>query len=186
MDHFITETYFNWLKSETFITASEQRHFEGVLRVLHDIPFTWLLQSDDNRAGDARSFRQADFLDCLELSNDTDMVKLGQWATAAPSVLEVLLACARRWAYYFGGPSVPYYFNIMFTNMGFRTLPGRHLNMDDQHLVREAVDTWLMRRFLPSGLGSPWPLNQLPHAVLDQRSTDMWGQMNAYSAEHFQ
>lgn len=186
MDSYITEAYFDWLKNDTFVVASERREFEGVLRVLHDIPFTWLIHSDDNRAGDAMSIRQSDFLDFLALPRDTDQVKLGQWATSTPSVLEVLLGCARRWGYYFGGPSVPYYFNIMFRNMGFQQFPGRTLNRQQQELVRDRVDNWLTRQFMPSGLGSPWPLNQFHNEVFDQRSTDMWGQMNAYSAEHFQ
>lgn len=186
MDHAITEAYFNWLKSETFVTLHEQRQYEGVLRVLHDIPFTWVLVSDDNRSGDAVDFRQSEYINFMTVSRDVDMIKLGQWATSAPSVLEVLLGCARRWVYYFGGPSVPYYFNQMFANMGFRTLSGRVITPAEQDAVREKVDVWLTRQFAPSGLGSPWPLNQFAHPVADQRRVDMWGQMNAYSAEHFQ
>lgn len=186
MDHHITETYFNWLKSETFLHRGHQRDFEGVLRLLHDIPFTWLLHPDDNRSGDAVTFRQYEFLDQYQVPRDADMVMLGQWATAAPSVLEVLLGCARRWVYYFGRQSVAYYFTHMFNNMGFNHFPGRSLTPQEQEVVRQKVDDWLMRQFMPNGFGSPWPLNQGFHPVPDQRYVDMWSQMNAYSAEHFQ
>lgn len=186
MDNFITESYFNWLKSDTFLLKSEQRQYEGVLRVLHDIPFTWLIHADDNRSGDAVTFRQYEFLDEFQLPGDTNQIALGQWATAAPSVLEVLLACARRWYYYFGGQSVPYYFSHMFRNMGFNLYPGRQLSPQQQAEIRERVDIWLTRRFNANGFGSPWPLNRGFNAVEDQRNVDIWGQMNAYSAEHFQ
>lgn len=186
MDSFITEAYFNHLKSDTFLLKGEQRMYEGVLRVLHDIPFTWIIHADDSRSGDAVTFRQYEFLDQLEISADTNMVALGQWATAAPSCLEVLLACARRWQFYFGGPSVPYYFTKMFNNMGFNQFPGRALGPAEQNQIREMVDIWLTRQFYPNGLGSPWPLNRGFNEVEDQRRIDIWSQMNAYSAEHFQ
>lgn len=186
MDHYITESYFNWLKSETFVLRAEQRNYEGVLRILHDIPFTWLIHADDNRSGDAMTFRQFEFLDNFEIPADTPRIVLGQWATAAPSVLEVLLGCARRWHYYFGGPSVAFYFGHMFRNMGFDRFPGRALMPHEQQAVREKVDIWLTRHFMPNGFGSPWPLNNGFNATQDQRRVDIWTQMNAYSAEHFQ
>jgi hypothetical protein len=186
MDHYITESYFNWLKSETFTIKSEQRAYEGVLRVLHDIPFTWIIHADDNRSGDAVTFRQFEFLDQIEIPYDTPPLPLGQWATAAPSVLEVLLGCARRWNYYFNGPCVSFYFNIMFRNMGFENFPGRALGPQAQDQIREKVDIWLTRQFQPNGYGSPWPLNNGFRPAADQRRVDIWSQMNAYSAEHFQ
>ncbi len=186
MDQLITESYFNWLKSDTFVLASERRNYEGVLRLLHDIPFTWLLHPDDNRSGDAVTFRQYEFLDQLQLPPDVDMVLLGQWATASPSVLEVLLGCARRWNYYFGGPSVSFFFQHMFNNMGFNDYPGRHLEVGQQRVVRQRIDIWLTRQFHPDGVGSPWPLVGVWRQYDDQRNADIWGQMNAYSAEHFQ
>lgn len=186
MDHFITETYFNWLKSETFNLMSEQRNFEGALRVLHDIPFTWLIHADDNRSGDALAFRQSEFLDRLELPRDTNLVALGQWATAAPSVLEVLLGCARRWSFYFDDHNTPYFFRIMFYNMGLQQFPGRAINPIQQEVIREVVDIWLNRQFQANGQGSPWPLNVWRRTDADQRNVDVWAQMNAYSAQHFQ
>ena len=101
MDSVLTETYFAWLRSEAFSIPSERREYQGVLRELHDIPFYWTLVSDDNRVGDALEYRQYEFLRFYESANDIDQVILGQWATAAPSVLEVLLGMARRWTFYF-------------------------------------------------------------------------------------
>lgn len=185
MDSLIRETYFDWLRSDCFVIPSERRTYEGVLKQIHDIPFFWTIISDDNRAGDARSFRQFEFLDQLD-TDGMDQVVLAQWATAAPSVLEVLLGVARRWAYFHGGPSVPFYFNHVFRNMGYHLFPGRTLTHDQAERVRQLTDDWMNRQFMPNGFGSPFPLNQGFDGIPDMRNIDMWGQMNAYSAEHFQ
>jgi hypothetical protein len=186
IDTFITETYFNHLKTEAFLRKEDQRNYEGVLRLLHDIPFTWLIHADDNRAGDAMTFRQSEFLDQFVFPSDVDLVRLGQWATATPSVLEVLLGCARRWVYYFGGQSVAFYFGHMFRGLDLQNFNGRTLNLGQQEAVRNRIDIWLNRQFEPDGTGSPWPLLGNWRRYEDQRKVDMWAQMNAYSAEHFQ
>lgn len=186
MDSVLTETYFTWLASEAFNIASERREYEGVLRELHDIPFYWTIVSDDNRAGDAMSFRQYEFLHFYEGTEDMDQVALGQWATASPSVLEILLAMARRWHYFFEG-DVSFYFGHLFRNMEFYRYPGRHLTGGTRAEVRRRVDIWLSRQFQPDGAGSPLPLSAaLFHGLPDMRTVDIWSHMNAYSAEHFQ
>lgn len=185
MDTMIRETYFDWLRSECFTLPGERRTYEGVLRQLHDIPFTYLIWSDENRAGDALSFRQYEFLEFQDGLAGIDPLVLGHWATAAPSVLEVLLGCARRWAYMFGG-NVPFYFNHMFRNMGYDQFQGRVLDAADTHRVRVLTDRWLSRQFLANGMGSPFPVTDGFNPTPDMRQLDIWSQMNAYSAEHFQ
>lgn len=180
IDSWLTEEYFRFLKQETFLLPAHQKDYEPVLRCLHDIPFYWLIHSDDNRVGDALAYRQSEFLDNVD-TRQMDKVALGQWAMSSPSVLEVMLGMAHRWCFYFGGPSVAYYFTRMFNNMGFGAFHGR--TVEDQHQLRWLVDRWLSRTFDENGVGSPFPLNA-PHS--DQRQVDMWAQMNAYSAEHFQ
>ena len=186
MDTHLVESYFGWLKADCFTRVGEQRQYEGVLRLLHDIPFYWTIWSDENRAGDARSFRQYEFLEEFPGTEDMDQVLLGQWATAAPSVLEVMLGIARRWSYFFDGPNVAFYFGHMFTNMGFNQVTGRTLGPEAQQAVRNVVDVWLSRQFYPNGIGSPFPLNDGFNPTPDMRRVEIWGQMNAYSAEHFQ
>lgn len=186
IDAYISENYFDWLKSETFLTKKDQRDYEGALRLLHDIPFVWYLHSDDNRSGDAVAFRQYEYLDQLQVPPDVNQVALGQWAMSSPSVLEVLLGCARRWHYTYGDWSVPFYFGHMFRGLQLNMFPGRTLEPGTQEAIRDIVDTWLNRQFSPNGLGSPWPLSGDWIHYDDQRTVDMWGQMNAYSREHFQ
>lgn len=181
IDSWLTEEYFRFLKQETFLLPAHQKDYEPVLRCLHDIPFYWLIHSDDNRVGDALAYRQSEFLDNVD-TRQMDKVALGQWAMSSPSVLEVMLGMAHRWCFYFGGPSVAYYFTKMFENMGFAAFTSS-IFPGYQEQVRHMVDIWLSRNFAENGSGSPFPLNA-PH--VDQRHVDMWAQMNAYSAEHFQ
>lgn len=193
-DPWLVETYFDWLRSEAFTSRVNRREYEGVLRTLHDIPFFWTIWQDENRAGDAMSFRQHDFLGYQLDLDSLDQVWLGVWATATPSVLEVMLACARRWSYYFQG-DIQYYFGHMFRNMEFDRYPGRVLSSASQEAVRARTMVWLSRQFEPNGQGSPFPLQHIHEAVnletresvrFDPRTADIWTQMNAYSAEHFQ
>lgn len=183
IDSWLTEEYFRFLKSETFLVPAHATQNEQVLRVLHDIPFVWLIHSDDNRVGDAVAYRQSEFLDEINTAH-MDQIALGQWATSTPSVLEVMIGMAHRWCFYFGGPSVAYYFGHMFNNMGFASFGQHRLDPTEEHMIRLMVDRWLMRQFDSNGVGSPFPLKE-PTCV-DQTCVDMWAQMNAYSAEHFQ
>lgn len=184
-DGWLVEAYFDWLCTDAFSRASERREYEGALRVLHDIPFYWTLWSDENRVGDALSFRQFDFLGQIPLEG-LDAHWLQTWGESTPSALEVLLGIARRWHLHFEG-AVPYYFSHLWRNMGFDEHPGRVLRGQSNYTLRTKVDDWMSRQFEPNGKGSPFPVdNQKVFDILDMRTIDIWGQMNAYSAEHFQ
>lgn len=183
-DVWLTETYFDWLRRDAFATPKEQKEYEGVLRILHDIPFYWTIWSDENRAGDALSYRQSDFLGFQHDLDGMDQHWLNDWAQASPTVLEVLLGISRRWNYYFEGPT-QMYFGHLFRNLGLDRFPGSVIGPANQERIRAICDEWMARQFQPNGLGSPFPVQ---HALdlIDFRSVDIWGQMNAYSAEHFQ
>jgi hypothetical protein len=185
-DPWLTEMYFDWLVSEAFSSRVNRREYEGCLRQLHDIPFLWTLLSDENRSGDALTFRQSEFLGYQTDLESLDQVWLGIWATATPSVLEVLLGVARRYSFYFGG-DVAYYFGHLFRNMEYDRYPGRVLGPGSVNSLRERTMTWITRQFEPNGKGSPFPItNEEVLREVDLRMVDVWGQMNAYSAEHFQ
>lgn len=185
-DTLLVEMYFDWLRQEAFTAKVNRKTYEGVLRVLHDVPFFWDIWSDENRAGDALSFRQYEFLNTQNDLDGLDQNWLFNWAQATPSVLEVLLGCARRYVFHFGGHT-PYYFGHMFRNMGFDHYPGRVLDPQRGEEVREKVNAWMSHRILRDGRGGPFPItNPILVQGTDMRKMDIWSQMNAYSAEHFQ
>lgn len=183
-EDWLKETYFDWLRSECFTEPSERREYDGILRVLHDIPFYWTIWSDENRAGDALSYRQSDFLGFQTDLDKLDQHWLEQWARSAPSVLEVLLGIARRWSLYFEG-QVAFYFAHMFLNFGFDKFPGRHLSGSSEERVRSKCDEWMSHQLPPNGDGGPFPLKQHMFNI-HMGQVDILMQMNAYSAEHFQ
>lgn len=183
-DVWLTETYFSWLVDDCFSEASERREYQGVLRVLHDIPFYWTIWSDENRAGDALGYRRSEFLGTQRDLDKIDQHWLNAWAQSTPSVLEVLLGIARRWNSYFEGP-VPLYFGHMFLNMGFDRFPGRSLSSSTAEAVRVKCDDWMSHQIPNTGEGGPFPLKQGRFGI-DMNRVDILMQMNAYSAEHFQ
>jgi len=183
-DAWLVETYFDWLRSDCFSEATERREYEGVLRILHDIPFYWTIWSDENRAGDALAYRQSDFLGTQRDLDGLDQRWLHDWAQATPSVLEVFLGIARRWHAYFEG-SVPYYFGHMFVNMQFDRFPGRRMSSSSEDHIRAKCDDWMSHQLPRNGRGGPFPLTEGEFNI-DMDNVDILMQMNAYSAEHFQ
>lgn len=185
----LLEEYFEWLRNDAFTIRSERREYEGALRVLNDIPFYWTLPSDENRAGDALSFRQYEFLpERLLTIEEANQSWVSIWAEASPSVLEVLVGIARRWSIHFEG-AVPFYFGHLWKNMEFDRHPGRHLTGASLEAIRLKVDDWMSRQFQPNGQGSPFYIGQRAlflDGTLDMTVLDIWAQMNVYSAVHFQ
>lgn len=182
----LAETYFDWLKQEAFHTQVNRREYEGALRVLHDIPFYWSIWSDENRAGDALAFRQFEFFSEQRPIPNLNQEWLNWWLVSTPSALEVMLGIARRWHIHFEG-SVAFYFGHLWRNMQFDMHPDRVLSSMSTDALRRKADIWMSRQFEPNGHGSPFPVdNQKVFDILDMRTVDIWGQMNAYSAEHFQ
>ena len=180
----LPEVYYRWLVSDC-MDADTLSQYDGVLRELHDIPFYWVKWSDENRSGDALAFRQYEFMHFAEDLDRLDPVDLGNWAMAAPSVLEVLVGIARRWHCYFDELELHVFFHHLFVNLGLHVYPGVKLAAGTREVIREKIDNWLSYNFPPDGAGTPFPVRDaLP--TLDLRKTDIFGQMNAYSAEHFQ
>lgn len=182
----LEKLYFEWLCLDAFANPQDRINYEGVMRLIHDIPFYWTMWSDENRVGDALSFRQSDFLSMQNKAwiDAMDQHWLGDWANAAPSVFEVLMGMARRWSFYFELP-VSTFFQHMFINMGWHYYVGKNLPERTCDLIRTSADNWMARQFSANGEGSPFPV-RYALGVVDMRKLDIWSQMNAYSAEHFQ
>ena len=182
----LSEIYFDWLLLDCFNSRADRSEYIGVLSILHDTPFYWTIWSDSNRAGDALSYRQYDFLGQFDDLSGFDQAWLDQWAKAAPSVLEVLLGIARRWSYFYEEPT-SYYFNGLFTNLSLDKFVGGRLSASSQVAVRDILEGWLSRSFRRDGIGSPFPLDLTRTLdVLDMRQLDIWSQMSAYSSINFQ
>lgn len=154
----------------------------GVVRVceiLHDMPFVWELERDENRAIDGMKLRNRYDIP-LEYAEFEE-----EFYDADCSVLEMLLGLSIRVDdYIIGNPKEPHpeeFFLTMIQNLGL--VRGRDLHIACQdRTVRQRVKNWLHRWFSPDGKGSPFPLRR---ARLDQREVEIWDQMNAYVSENY-
>lgn len=175
--------YLAWIEME-LLSPSDRDNYHGLLSHLHDIPFYWTLWSDENRAGDAHDIRSNEFLSFVHyrIKDRIGEIWLGQWATATPSVLEVLLAISRRWSFYFEKPA-SFFFAVMLNNLNYQQFIGKVLTEPLKDIVRRDMDNWMNHRFPPNGAGTPFPINAV---LANQSALDIWGQMNSYSLEHFQ
>lgn len=177
------DRYFGWLMEMAFASTTEREMYTGVCRLLYDIPFTWENELDENRAEDASGYRRYERHQVDQEKHNIEARWLDQWERSTPSVLEVLIGIAERWAVYFDSQLPSYYFSRhLFRNMGFHQFRG-DLRVSEKEAVLWLVYVWLSRRIEPNGVGSPFPVNQ-PN--VDMRTIDIWSQMNAYSFENFQ
>lgn len=172
----LAELYFSWLQQDAFGSKADRQRYEGVLHVLHDIPFYWTNWADEDRAGDALSYRQYEFLTAQDLEH-LDQMWLEAWGRASPSVLEVLLGMARRWTDYFEEPSY-IYFEIMFLNLGFEKFPGRVISPRRQRHIRATIDDWLSHLDADDDAKTPFgPIGPM-------KGFTIWEQMNFYANNH--
>lgn len=181
IDNFLNR-YYSGLVQQAFATKQRQAMYEGVLRVLYDIPFYSTFPLDENRAGDASVYRQYERYMQDKKAHGIPSEWLDAWENATPSVLEVLIAISERWSQTFLQP-VPFYFNHLFRNLGCHNFRGANLRPSEVEAIRWTVDNWLNRQIERNGDGSPFPVKSKD---VDMRMLDIWKQMNAYSYENFQ
>lgn len=181
-DQFI-DRYFTWLIEQAFRTKQKRSLHLGACRVLFDIPFYWTMELDADRAGDASVFRRYERHMLDQEKHNISAEWLDQWENAAPSVLEVFVGISERWYQFFEQPTQAYFIHL-FYNMGFHIYRGEQLRPAQREAIVWTVDNWLARQIDRNGEGSPFPLKVNKFRV-DMRTTDIWGQMNAYSHEHF-
>lgn len=175
MDPVIDEGYLEWLYSQVGAATNRNpaRSHWSLTKQLHTKPFRWFVHHDDNRAIDGIALRQ-EFL--MESQLAADPVWLGMEA----SMLEVLVALARRAAFVSDGVSLEWFWK-MLQNLEL------HRFTDDiyDEAIYEAVDrileTVLDRRYRANGLGGLFPLH---HAHQDQRAVELWYQLNFYILEN--
>lgn len=138
------------------------------LRSISRIPFISLVEYDENRA-----------LDGLELRREYEETEGLSLSSGPCSVLEVLIALARRMAYIEYDPVVgeEEHINIWFWDM--LTNLGIDPDLDNDRNIDKII-LWIERKFERNGRGSPFPLQ---NPVADQRKVEIWYQMQAYLAE---
>lgn len=150
----------------------------NVFAILHNIPFTYVLERDDNREEDGIDLRE-DYTP----PNGYDMKIIMDFYAKRCSVFEMLIGLAIRVDDEFiGDPAEEHpedFFIEMLENLGLTKFVGKRYREKD---VINIVQRWLDRRFDKDGRGSPFPVH---HDHRDQRKIEIWDQMNAYISENY-
>lgn len=142
-----------------------------LLKVLHDIPFVWEIEFDENRALDGYDLR-------YRFCEDNQVIFVRD-----SSVLEVLVALAIRIDNEYLGDGETEHPEIIFwemlENLGIGHMYDRIL---DEKIVLYAIKIWMNRSFKSDGKGSIFPLK---HTSRDQRELEIWTQMQEYLNERY-
>lgn len=170
------EDYFQWLYSQVGSTAqrSPRRSFWSLARKLYSANYLWSVHNDDNREMDGIQLR-FEYFEELGIQ-DYDL----KWATRECSVLEMLIALARR-ASFETSRTPAEWFWIMLDNLGVGGISDAHFNHQSENHIHEVVGRLVTRMYERDGSGGLFPLR---HPYGDQRKVELWYQMSYYILEN--
>lgn len=172
MDYDIREDYFGWL----YYMMCDKRYgsisYRQLLRCLHDIEFTYLIDLDSNRAEDGIDLR-------YRYSYYNGLKEVPDCLDGPCSVLEMIAALAIRCEDDIMenseiGNRTAQWFWQMITNLGLGAMNDSKF---DEDRVRKVIDIFLNREYEPNGRGGLFRINNCNH---DLRDVEIWHQMCWY------
>lgn len=160
----MNEPYFDWLIN-LVTTSSYRKSYRSLLLELFDIPFTYIKEIAPNdvyrmEAGSALQFEY--------------MSITGDHVSRPCSVLEMMIALARKCENISGCIDCIGWFWMMIDNLGLDSMYERHFRAD---YVRAVIARFLERKYSPNGSGS---LFYIPGTSEDLRQVEIWYQMCWY------
>lgn len=173
MNEPLDELYLGWLYSQinSVKITNPARTYWSLFRQLFKKPFIWLIPNDDNRVEDGRDLR-------LEFAKQEDVLLDQDWFDMPCSVLEMLIALARRLCFE-DGNDVRGWFWELLENMDLVFTDDEYTE-DVQQGIDQALDRLIWRLYLPDGRGGIFPLDR---PTRDQREVEIWYQLNEYLME---
>jgi hypothetical protein len=162
-------SYFRWLCSKVIDVREHrpERTFETLLDVLFKTEYIWYVTGDDNRAEDGIDLR-------YEFLKFTRIDAPEEWMETGCSVLEMLIAFARKAAYE-TNESTSKWFWIMLYNLELSEM--NDLSEPDVIHISEILDQMIERTYGFTGHGGLFPLRETEY---DQRFIEVWYQFNEY------
>lgn len=167
--------YFNWMLSIIHDDLySDKVSFRKLLRYLHDVEFTWIINSDINRAVDGIELRRR-----FSKSMGFEYCYLDKYLEGPCTVLEMILALAIRCEETImddpsKGDRTKQWFWGMINNLGLGAMTD---NAFDRKRVKEIIDIFLNREYKRNGVGG---LFMVRHCNRDLRKVDIWRQLCWY------
>ena len=143
------------------------------MKQLYVKEFVWLIPNDDNRAEDGKELR-------YEFINEQGIDEVDQaWLDLGCSVLEMMIALARRAAFESDDEVVDWFWRFIF-NLGLNNHTDIAYTSATEREVDNVLDTVIFRTYDADGLGGLFPLT---HPRQDQRKVELWYQLAAYLSE---
>lgn len=165
----LDELYFNWLCDEVGL----DNHTRLLLH-LYKREMEWFIPNDDNRIKDGQDIRQ-DFIYAQKIKDvDEDWLALGC------SMLELILGLSRRLSFMTEGEPRDWFWHLL-CNTGLQRYNDRHYS---QTRVSHILDSIISRTYDYDGRGGFFPLLD-PDSHEDQRTVELWYQLNAYVMERY-
>lgn len=175
----LDEAYLEWLYSQigTVQNSDPAYNHWNLLRKFYVTQFNDSVPNDDNRASDGKELR-IEFLQQTGFPLDDPY---GDWFNLDCSVLEMMIALARRVAFEDETLKSPVeWFWLMTHNLGLDAFTDDiyEISMDEE--VGWILDRFNRREYERNGQGGLFPLQRNRN---DQRRVELWAQMSAYLLE---
>jgi len=171
----LDQRYFDWLYSQVCSVGLEGplNTYRNLLHVLYTKEYVWLVPNDDNRVEDGKDLRYEFFNDEEIYPDRRDEL----WLELGCSMLEFLVALARRYAFEVDG-NVSDQFWELLENLELDELNDRATF--DPDYVEDILDRVIWRTYHYNGGGGLFPLR---YPERDQRRIEVWYQLSAYILE---
>lgn len=139
---------------------------------MYEKPFLWSVPNDDNRIEDGKDLR-------WEFMGESGLPEDNVWLSLECSMLEMLIALARRASFESYGTQTDWFWEFM-DNVGFREYTDEVYSKDVSRNVDAALERIIHRTYAYNGNGGLFPLK---HPFDDQRKVEIWYQMSNYLLE---
>jgi len=172
----LDELYIEWLY-KSFVGATSNPNpnstFWELAKQLYEMPFTWIIEDDGNRAERGKELRQ-DFIRECEIQ-DIEV----NWLQIDCSVLEMLASLACRASFESWGEPGDWFWKFL-ENLGLNHYNDRIYSKAIMEEVDAVVRRWLDREYEKDGVGGLFPRQ---HAERDQTKVNIWYQLQGYLLE---
>jgi hypothetical protein len=167
----LDQEYFEWLLTQVRAQHGSQTYRE-LCWALYKKQFIWVLEMDDNRVQDG--------LDLLvEFFHEHGIEAHQHRVTDGCSFLELIIGLSRRCAFLGGGDPVEWAWQLI-SNLGLAPMSDP-LTEKNHQAIEFILERVIWRDYKKNGFGGLFPLG-FPEA--DQRTVELWYQMNAYVDEN--
>lgn len=175
MDGTADDRFFEWLYSHIGpVVYNNPRHTHWkMMRQLYQIEFRAFILNDSNRAEDGMALRE-------EFINQWGPEGINEeWMDLPCSLFEMLIALAGRAAFESYGSTGDWFWKFM-ENLGLDRYTDHVYNNHVAQDINDVAERVIQRHYSHDGTGGLFPLRSPQN---DQRSVELWYQLQAYLIE---